>query len=78
MTIHVYDSRQAQVLFVSQTFNFSAHYKCKSDRDTALPYTEFRVRSFTGMDRNGHNYRNGLLEWTLCYGFVCFKCILSA
>ena len=23
------------------------------------------VRSFTGMDRNGPNYRNGLSEWTL-------------
>ena len=37
-----------------------------------------RVRSFTGMDRNGHNYRNGLPEWTICCGFGCFKCILSA
>ena len=37
-----------------------------------------RVRSFTGMDRNGHNCRNGLPEWTLCYGVECIKCILSA
>ena len=27
---------------------------------------EFRaVRSFTGMDRNGPNYRDGLPEWTI-------------
>ena len=25
------------------------------------------VRSFTGMDRNGPDYRNGLTEWT----FIC-------
>ena len=23
-------------------------------------------------------YPNGQLEWTLCYGFGCFQCILSA
>ena len=26
--------------------------------------------------RNGHNYRNGLPEWTLCYGFGCYLIIL--
>ena len=30
-----------------------------------------RVRSFTGMDQNGLNYRNGLPEWTFIYGFEC-------
>ena len=34
------------------------------------------VRSFTGMDRNGLHYRNGLPEWTFICGFWCFKCIL--
>ena len=30
------------------------------------------VGSFTGMDRNGPNYRNGLPEWTLICGFEYF------
>ena len=42
------------------------------------------VRSFTGMDRNGPDYRNGLPEWTfICvleyfsFGFleqICLEC----
>ena len=34
------------------------------------------VRSFTGMDRNGPNYRNGLPEWTLICAIECDLCIL--
>ena len=30
-----------------------------------------RVRSFTGMDLNGLNYRNGLPERTFIYGYEC-------
>ena len=40
--------------------------------------TELAVHFFTGMDRNGHNYRNGLPEWTIInvleyFSFVFFK-----
>ena len=34
------------------------------------------VRSFTGMDRNGPNYRNGLPEWTLIRALEHFSCTL--
>ena len=34
------------------------------------------VRSFTGMDRNGPNYRNGLPEWTLICALKYDLCIL--
>ena len=37
--------------------------------DSSLSCAIFWVRSFTGMDKNGHSYRNGLPEWTLCYVF---------
>ena len=34
------------------------------------------VRSFTGMDRNGPNYRKGLPEWTLICAIAYFLCAL--
>ena len=34
------------------------------------------VRSITGMDQNGPNYRNGLPEWTLVCAFEYDLCIL--
>ena len=40
--------------------------------------TKFRVRLFTGMDRNGLNYRNGLPKWTFICGFECLLCMLYA
>ena len=33
------------------------------------------VRSFTGMDRNGPNYRNGLPEWSLICALKYDLCI---
>ena len=34
------------------------------------------MRSFTGMDRNGPNYRNGLPEWTLTCAPEYFLCTI--
>ena len=36
----------------------------------------FSVRSFTGMDRNWPNYRNGPPEWTLTCAPEYFLCTL--
>ena len=36
-------------------------------KSTSKKYEKKAVRSFTGMDRNGPHYRNGLPEWT----FIC-------
>ena len=39
-------------------------------------FRPFSVRSFTGMDRNVPNYRNGLPEWTIFCTIEYFLCIL--
>ena len=39
--------------------------ECKSASFSTAMTMDCTVRSFTGMDRNGPNYRNGLPEWTL-------------
>ena len=38
--------------------------------------TNSTVRSFTGMDRNGPNYRNGLPEWTIKCAPEYFSCTI--
>ena len=47
------------------------YYKLTCELINSLP-----VRSFTGMDRNGPNYRNGLPDWTLICAIEYFLCIL--
>ena len=47
-----------------------------SQREEGVCSTFSSVRSFTGMDRNGPNYRNGLPEWTLTCAPEYFLCTL--
>ena len=52
----------------------------KYDMRSTPKYTEEKIENkgcvrlpeWTGMDRNGLNYRNGLPEWTFICGFQCF------
>ena len=54
----------------------SGDYQCVPVFSGNSTNPKILVRSFTGMDWNRLNYRNGLLEWTLICALVYFLCIL--